>query len=115
MAGGPAVMEVDLVASCWTTAGAVTPFASPQLSPHPIGERIAAVAAADYVGLGGSQDDLAVARDTVGFPALRRMIAGAGAAARRGGAAHRSGRCDGAARRRGRTRRRVPEDRLSAR
>jgi sugar phosphate isomerase/epimerase len=67
-----------LVATAWTSAGAVSPTDNPAVSPVPIGERIAAVAAAGYCGLGLVADDLAAIRDSIGFVCLRDMIADAG-------------------------------------
>ena len=68
----------DLVATAWTSAGDTSPMRRPPVSPVPIEERIAAVADAGYVGLGLIADDLALLKDSVGFPALRGMIAEAG-------------------------------------
>jgi sugar phosphate isomerase/epimerase len=47
----------------------------PATSPVPITERVAAVAEAGFIGLGLVADDLLAVRDTIGFPALRKMIA----------------------------------------
>ena len=68
----------DLVATCWTSAGDVAPLDHPETSPFSASERVAAVAATGWVGLGFGQDDLRVVRDTVGFPALRAEIEAAG-------------------------------------
>jgi sugar phosphate isomerase/epimerase len=65
----------DLVATAWTSAGAVSPMDSPATSPVPIAERVAAVADAGYCGFGLIADDLAVVRDTVGYRALRNLMA----------------------------------------
>jgi sugar phosphate isomerase/epimerase len=48
---------------------------TPATSPVPIAERVAAVADAGYVGLGLIADDLLTIRNTIGFAALRDMIA----------------------------------------
>ena len=68
----------ELVATCWTSAGAVAPLDEPETSPFSASERVAAVAATGWVGLGLGQDDLRVVRETVGFPALRAEIQAAG-------------------------------------
>jgi sugar phosphate isomerase/epimerase len=50
----------------------------PATSPVPITERVAAVADAGFCGLGLVADDLLAIRDSIGFTALRDMIADAG-------------------------------------
>lgn len=67
-----------LIATAWTSAGNTSPMLSPATSPVPITERIAAVAEARYTGLGLVADDLAAVRDSIGFDALRALIADAG-------------------------------------
>lgn len=67
-----------IIATCWTSAGNVAPLDQPEVSPIPIGERIRAVAAAGYAGMGIAQDDLAVIRDDIGFAELRRLTDEAG-------------------------------------
>ncbi|CAN5709864.1 sugar phosphate isomerase/epimerase [soil metagenome] len=71
-------MTHALVATAWTSAGAVSPRDSPSLSPVPIAERITAVADAGYCGMGLIADDLANIRDSIGLVQLRDMIADAG-------------------------------------
>jgi sugar phosphate isomerase/epimerase len=68
----------ELVASCWTSAGKVAPLEKPETSPVPIVERIEAIAATGWSGFGLAYDDLAAARATLGFPALRGLIDDAG-------------------------------------
>lgn len=68
----------QLVATAWTSAGNTTPMRTPATSPVPIAERVAAVADAGYIGLGLIADDLLVIRDSIGFAALRDMVADAG-------------------------------------
>ncbi len=65
----------DLVATAWTSAGAVSPMDTPAISPVPIAERVAAIAEAGYCGFGLIADDLAVVRDTIGYAALRSLMA----------------------------------------
>src|SRR5262249_44649245 len=50
----------------------------PPTSPVPITERVAAVAEAGFTGLGLIADDLRAVRDSIGFLALRDLIAGYG-------------------------------------
>lgn len=67
-----------LVATAWTSAGDTSPMRVPSTSPVPIAERVAAIAAAGYVGMGLIADDLLAVRDSIGFAALRDLIADAG-------------------------------------
>jgi sugar phosphate isomerase/epimerase len=67
-----------LVATSWTSAGNTSPMRSPGTSPEPIAERIAAIADAGFCGFGLIADDLIAIRDSIGFPALQELIAGAG-------------------------------------
>jgi sugar phosphate isomerase/epimerase len=67
----------ELVASCWTSAGNVAPLQNPETSPVPIAERLEAIASTGWSGFGLAHDDLAAARATLGFPALRGLIDGA--------------------------------------
>ena len=67
-----------LVATAWTSAGDVTPMCTPAISPVPIAEQIAAIADAGYCGFGLIADDLITIRDSIGFKALRDLIAAAG-------------------------------------
>ncbi|MEV7136169.1 sugar phosphate isomerase/epimerase family protein [Arthrobacter sp. NPDC093128] len=68
----------ELVASCWTSAGDVAPLQRPETSPVPIADRLAAMASTGWSGFGLAHDDLAAAHSTLGFPALRKLIEGAG-------------------------------------
>ncbi len=64
----------DLLATCWTSAGDVVPGRGGDVSPLPIEERVAAVAKAGYRGFGIAAPDLAVVRDTIGYPALAQLL-----------------------------------------
>jgi sugar phosphate isomerase/epimerase len=64
-----------LVATAWTSAGNTSPMRTPATSPVPIAERVAAVADTGFVGLGLIADDLLAVRDSIGFKALRDMVA----------------------------------------
>ncbi len=68
----------ELVASCWTSAGNVAPLQNPETSPVPLAERLEAIASTGWSGFGLAHDDLAAARATLGFPALRGLIDDAG-------------------------------------
>ncbi|MBI5339265.1 sugar phosphate isomerase/epimerase [Mycobacterium sp. BK558] len=70
--------EPTLVATAWTSAGDTSPMRSPATSPVPIADRIDAIAAAGYTGMGLIADDIAAVRDSIGLAALRDMIADAG-------------------------------------
>lgn len=67
-----------LVATAWTSAGDTSPMRVPATSPVPIVGRVAAVAEAGYTGMGLIADDLLAIRDSIGFSALRDLIADAG-------------------------------------
>lgn len=68
----------ELVATAWTSAGDTSPMRVPATSPVPIAERVAAIAAAGYVGMGLVADDLAAVRDSIGLETLRDLIVDAG-------------------------------------
>jgi|RhiMetdeSRZDD1v2_1073273.scaffolds.fasta_scaffold71698_2 sugar phosphate isomerase/epimerase len=68
----------ELVASCWTSAGDALPLQNPETSPVPITDRLDAMASTGWSGFGLAHDDLAAARSTLGFPALRRLMDDAG-------------------------------------
>ncbi len=70
--------EPTLVATAWTSAGDTSPMRSPATSPVPIGERVDAIAAAGYTGMGLIADDIAAVRDSIGFATLRENIGDAG-------------------------------------
>lgn len=70
--------DPQLVATCWTSAGNTSPMRSPATSPVPIAERIAAARDAGYVGMGLVVDDLVDIHGSIGFEALRDLIANAG-------------------------------------
>ena len=64
----------ELLAACWTSAGDVVPFRGLLTSPLDVRERIEAVAAAGYTGFGLTREDLVVARDTIGLPAVAASL-----------------------------------------
>ncbi|WP_375423876.1 sugar phosphate isomerase/epimerase family protein [uncultured Friedmanniella sp.] len=64
----------DLIAACWTSAGDVVPFRNGPTSPLDVRERIRAVAEAGYTGFGLTREDLVLARDTIGLPAVAAAL-----------------------------------------
>lgn len=68
----------ELIATSWTSAGDVRPGRASGVSPIDLDERIAAVAASGYRGIGLGWDDLREAERTIGFAALRERIRDAG-------------------------------------
>jgi sugar phosphate isomerase/epimerase len=71
-------MTVELMATCWTHAGDIRPLDEPEISPVPIEERVAEVAAGGWAGIGFAQGDLEVVARTTGFEALADRIREAG-------------------------------------
>lgn len=63
--------DQGLVATCWTSAGAVLPASASELSPLPVLDRVDAVASAGFLGMGLVYDDLAAVHASIGFEALR--------------------------------------------
>ena len=64
----------ELLAACWTSAGNVVPFRGLLTSPADVRDRIAAVSAAGYTGFGLTREDVVVARDTIGLPAVAASL-----------------------------------------
>ncbi len=66
----------DLLAACWTSAGAcdARPDTPDDRSPLPIRRRVEAVAAAGFTGFGIRHGDLLRVEADPGFPAFRRML-----------------------------------------
>jgi sugar phosphate isomerase/epimerase len=75
-----AMPEPRLLAACWTSAGNVRPGLTADTSPFAIEDRVAAVAAAGFDGIGFELADLDVARATMGLGALRDLIGESGIA-----------------------------------
>jgi sugar phosphate isomerase/epimerase len=71
-------VSTDLIATCWTSAGDVTPMAPSELSPHDVLERVQAVADTGWSGIGIGYHDLKHVDETIGFSALRDAIVDAG-------------------------------------
>lgn len=66
-------IELDIVATCWTSAGDVLPASASERSPHDLFERMSAVAQAGFMGMGIVYDDLVAAKHEHGFQAVRRF------------------------------------------
>lgn len=60
-----------LVATCWTSAGAIAPLDSPEASPFAALDRVRAIADTGWSGYGFGQDDLRVVAETIGFDRLK--------------------------------------------
>lgn len=70
--------SVDLIAACWTSAGAAAPCTDDERSPVSIRERVEAVSDAGFTGFGIQHTDLAVVRNTIGYEEFRKMLDGNG-------------------------------------
>lgn len=70
--------DLELIASSWTSAGAVAPLDADERSTYSIDERIATLAKTGWSGMGLNQADLAEVRNTIGFGELRRKMDAAG-------------------------------------
>lgn len=71
-------IQRELLASCWTWAGDTGPMELEQRSPIALPQRIAAVAAAGWDGVGLSHADVVDYRDTIGLPRVKEMLDRAG-------------------------------------
>lgn len=71
-------MSVDIIAACWTTAGAAEPLGADDRSPVAIHERIDAAAAAGFDGFGIRHGDLVTVEETLGFAEFRRLLDASG-------------------------------------
>jgi sugar phosphate isomerase/epimerase len=70
----PSTHPVELLASCWTTAGDAGPSRGSERSPFALPSRIEAAARAGYRGFGIVHADLAAAEVDFGFPAITAML-----------------------------------------
>ncbi|WP_030622067.1 sugar phosphate isomerase/epimerase family protein [Streptomyces sclerotialus] len=64
----------DLLATCWTTAGAAAPDSRDQRSPLRLRERAEAAGAAGFTGFGLLYADLVEAERTYGLPGVRALF-----------------------------------------
>lgn len=60
----------QLIATCWTSAGAVAPLDNPEVSPFAPLARLDAIAETGWQGFGFGQDDLREVEKTIGFDVL---------------------------------------------
>ncbi|WP_406021648.1 sugar phosphate isomerase/epimerase [Nocardioides sp. NBC_00850] len=67
-------MNRDLLATCWTWAGDTAPARDDESSPIPIADRVAAVAAAGWKGVGIVHADVVKIRESIGLRSLRSML-----------------------------------------
>jgi hypothetical protein len=77
-ANGTDVAAPELVATCWTTAGTARPLDPSEVSPLTPFERIDAVAAGGWAGLGFAHEDLELMRSTTGFDQVAQYARGRG-------------------------------------
>lgn len=68
----------QLIASYFTLAGNIMPFASAEPAPHRLQDRVEAAAKVGFVGIGLEQTDLRHYVQTIGYDEIRRIIYGAG-------------------------------------
>jgi sugar phosphate isomerase/epimerase len=78
MTAGAVIGNRELLATCWTSAGNAAPDRGDEVSPVDLRTRIETAAEVGWEGLGLLHADLAIARDTLGLPELRRVFDGAG-------------------------------------
>jgi len=67
-----------IVATSWTVLGDVTPLDPSWVSPHPHAERIELLADLGWTGMGFTQDELTIARDSGRLKDLRRLLEAGG-------------------------------------
>ena len=72
---GPASLNRELVAACWTSAGDIAPRRGDGRSPIDIRTRVETVAATGWTGMGIGHADLVRARDTIGLRRLAALLA----------------------------------------
>ena len=66
--------EYDLIAACWTTAGACTPLGKDDRSSLSINERVEAAASAGFTGFGIRYRDLMTVEHSLGFKGFRTLL-----------------------------------------
>lgn len=64
----------DLLATCWTSAGDVSPATEGQRSPESITDRVSAIAATGWMGMGLLHSDLPAIREQLGYPAFKSLL-----------------------------------------
>jgi sugar phosphate isomerase/epimerase len=78
MTSRPTIANRELLATCWTSAADAAPDRGDEVSPVDLRTRIETAAEVGWEGFGLLHADLAIARDTIGLPELRRIFDGAG-------------------------------------
>lgn len=68
----------DLIASYWTLAGDIAPFAGSSVSPRPFRARVEAAARAGFTGFGSYYDDLMFNVDELGLEEMAAILRGNG-------------------------------------
>ena len=68
-------MSVELLSTCWLTAGDAEPARGDERSPYPLEDRVRAAAQAGFTGFGFVHADLAPAVERHGYDGLRRIFA----------------------------------------
>lgn len=74
----PTIINRDLPATCWTSAGDAAPSRGDETSPVDLPTRIETAAEIGREGFGLLHTDLAIAANTIGLQELRRIFEGAG-------------------------------------
>src|SRR3712207_6533297 len=70
----PRITNRQLLATCWTWAGDAAPARGDERSPVSIRDRVAAVAAAGWSGIGLLHADLQSIEVELGYPGLRSLV-----------------------------------------
>jgi sugar phosphate isomerase/epimerase len=68
------MVDEDLLATCWTTAGDAAPLRGDERSPIPLRDRVEAAATAGFKGFGLVYADLVVAERDHGLAGIRSML-----------------------------------------
>ena len=74
----PRITNRQLLATCWTWAGDAAPARGDERSPVSIRDRVAAVAATGWSGIGLLHADLQSIEAELGYPGLRSLVTDAG-------------------------------------
>lgn len=70
--------DLELIATCWTSAGDAAPMRSSERSPFDALDRVRAVGETGWAGIGFVVDDLREVRDSIGYERLAAEITSAG-------------------------------------
>jgi sugar phosphate isomerase/epimerase len=72
--GSTVPINRNVLATCWTSAGNVSPATQEQRSPELITNRVNAVAATGWTGMGIHHADLPAVRNQLGYATLKKML-----------------------------------------